>query len=265
MKWWKRYPGDYRRDTTDLTLAEHGAYALLMDSAYSTEAPLDPARVYRIAGAVTADEQAAVDTVLARFWVLSDDGWRNARVEKEVAASRKQADAGRRGAVAKSRVFAKTLAPTLAKNRRVEAGMRARGPDTRYQKEDPLPEGSTSPNLDHPPESSLGSADAQPDTDDFEAFKAAYPKRAGAQRWQQAMRAANARQREGSTLADMVAGAERYCRWCELTGKVGTEYVMQAASFLGRERHYLAPWHPPPPKQEGAIAQFQRLREEGQL
>jgi len=33
----------------------------------------------------------------------------------------------------------------------------------------------------------------------------------------------------------MLEGVRRYRRWCEATGKVGTEVVMMAATFLGPE------------------------------
>ena len=37
---------------------------------------------------------------------------------------------------------------------------------------------------------------------------------------------------------------------CEATNKAGTEYVMQAATFLGPEQYFLEPWTPPASKSE---------------
>ena len=94
-------------------------------------------------------------------------------------------------------------------------------------------------------ESSSARAKARPANGaiDFDPFKAVYPKRAGSHRWQRAYQAANARMGEGSTFREMVDGAERYAtHFCEVLGKVGTEYVMQAATFLGSDRHFLEPW-----------------------
>ena len=48
----------------------------------------------------------------------------------------------------------------------------------------------------------------------------------------------------------MIEGAKRYTAYCEATGKTGTEYVMQAATFLGPERHYLEVWDSPLSKSE---------------
>ena len=85
---------------------------------------------------------------------------------------------------------------------------------------------------------------------DFEAFKAAYPKRSGSQPWARAVKAANARIMGGFNFDVMVDGARRYAEFCGTAGKIGTEYVMQAATFLGPELHFLEPWDPRPSKSE---------------
>lgn len=88
-------------------------------------------------------------------------------------------------------------------------------------------------------------------------FKLAYPSRAGGQPWRRAEKAANARIAEGHSPADLIAGARRYAAFIEATGKENTEYVQQAATFLGPEKHFLLPWHPPQ-KQESATAKLLR-------
>ncbi len=85
---------------------------------------------------------------------------------------------------------------------------------------------------------------------DFESFKAAYPQRSGAQPWARAVTEANARINEGATFDAMVDGARRYAAYCDTAGKTGTEYVMQAATFLGPEQHFLEAWNPPLSKSE---------------
>ena len=40
MNWYKRYIGDYQRDTGHLSLVEHGAYTLMLDTYYATSRPL---------------------------------------------------------------------------------------------------------------------------------------------------------------------------------------------------------------------------------
>lgn len=88
-------------------------------------------------------------------------------------------------------------------------------------------------------------------------FKLAYPTRAGDQGWRKAVRAAHARIGEGHSTADFIAGARRYAAFCEAAGKIGTEYVKQACTFLGPDKPFLLPWHAPP-KPETAMDRILR-------
>lgn len=99
MNYWRRYIGDYGRDTTRLTLAEHGAYGLLLDYYYAEEQPipLDLDEVYRMLRAITPAERATVEKVLRLYFVAADDGYHNARAEHEIEVSRKARDNGARG------------------------------------------------------------------------------------------------------------------------------------------------------------------------
>ena len=102
-------------------------------------------------------------------------------------------------------------------------------------------------------------------TDDFERFKAVYPKRSGSQPWRKAMDAATARLKEGHDFAAMIAGAERYHRYTDAIGDTGTKFVMQAATFLGPEKHFTEPWDPPksssPPQRSSTGRFWDNLRE----
>jgi len=75
------------RDTQHLSLAEHGAYSLLLDTYYATEKPL-PAEhdaLYRICRAMSRTEQAAVSKVAEEFFPISSDGLRhNKRADEEI-------------------------------------------------------------------------------------------------------------------------------------------------------------------------------------
>ncbi len=85
---------------------------------------------------------------------------------------------------------------------------------------------------------------------EFEAFKEAFPKRAGAQPWTKALRAIRARLKEGSQWSDFLAGAQRYADYCDSVSCTGSQFVLQAATFCGPEKHFLEPWEPPPKKSE---------------
>jgi uncharacterized protein YdaU (DUF1376 family) len=92
LNYYRRYIGDYQRDTGDLSLAEHGAYALLLDAYYANAVPL-PAQLdglYRLCRALTKLEQAAVRTVADRYFPVAPDGQRhNARADKELLKANK--------------------------------------------------------------------------------------------------------------------------------------------------------------------------------
>jgi hypothetical protein len=76
----------------------------------------------------------------------------------------------------------------------------------------------------------------------FQAIRGAYPDRAGDQGWQRALSACNARATEGHTFDEMLGGARRYAAFVRATGKEGTEYVKQAATFFGPGKAFLLPW-----------------------
>jgi uncharacterized protein YdaU (DUF1376 family) len=77
---------------------------------------------------------------------------------------------------------------------------------------------------------------------DFDQVWQALPKRQGNNPRGRAERAFRARLAEGAQPQEVLAGALRYARFCEATGKAGSEYVMQGATFLGPERPFLQPW-----------------------
>ena len=72
-----------------------------------------------------------------------------------------------------------------------------------------------------------------------------YPKRAGSNPRQDALKQWDARIREGVSEADMFAGVERYRTFCDAMGKTGTETVMQAKRFFGANRECLDAWDVP--------------------
>jgi uncharacterized protein YdaU (DUF1376 family) len=98
MNFYRRYPGDYSRDTGHLSLAEHGAYTVLLDHYYGTSMPLPGAltALYRICRAMDEAEQAAVRTIADAFFPLAEDGCRhNRRADEELAVSALRAEANR--------------------------------------------------------------------------------------------------------------------------------------------------------------------------
>ncbi len=70
MNFYKHFIGDYTRDTGDLTLAEHGAYRVMLDQFYGTSRPVssDKKALYCLLRAETEPEKRTVDNVSLRFW-----------------------------------------------------------------------------------------------------------------------------------------------------------------------------------------------------
>lgn len=98
MNYYERYMGDYQCDTAHLSLAEHGAYTLLLDVYYSTERglPADEERLFRLCRAMTPEERQAVLSVAEQFFPIGDDGLRhNARADAEIARARPRIEAAR--------------------------------------------------------------------------------------------------------------------------------------------------------------------------
>ena len=83
--------------------------------------------------------------------------------------------------------------------------------------------------------------------EDFKAIWAIYPKRSGSNPKKTALDAWQSRIREGRTTpADALDAVRMYRAWCEATGKIGQETVMQAATFFGKQKEgYLQDWSLP--------------------
>lgn len=80
------------------------------------------------------------------------------------------------------------------------------------------------------------------DNEDFERFWFWYPKRSGSNPKLSALTAWHKRINQGIDPNVMIGGATRYKKFCDATGKTGTEYVMMASSFLNGKEGYLEAW-----------------------
>jgi uncharacterized protein YdaU (DUF1376 family) len=81
-------------------MLEDAAYRRLLDVYYATEKPLpaDSAKVCRLVRARSLAERKAVDAVLAEFFSLEPEGWRNKRADLEIAKANAKADKARESA-----------------------------------------------------------------------------------------------------------------------------------------------------------------------
>ena len=80
---------------------------------------------------------------------------------------------------------------------------------------------------------------------EFEQAWQEYPKRAGGNSKSAAFKAWKARLREGIKPEIMLDGVRRYAAWVRATGNTGTQFVKQAATFFGPDRHFEDFWQQP--------------------
>lgn len=103
--------------------------------------------------------------------------------------------------------------------------------------------------IKHTGDSATASAPARSAKQDyspeFETAWQAYPKRAGGNSKAAAFKAWKTRLKEGVKPEVMLAGVKRYAAYARATGSVGTQYVKQAASFFGPDRHFEESWQAP--------------------
>lgn len=92
--WYPRYPRDFRAKTIHLNLTERGAYDALLDHYYELQSPLpvDHDALYRIAGAFSEQDRAAVDRVAKEFFENGDGTLTNERCEEELAKMRARSE-----------------------------------------------------------------------------------------------------------------------------------------------------------------------------
>lgn len=107
LPWYAFYPGDYARDTADLSLMDHGAYRLLLDFYYSNcdnsggFLPLSFESNCRICKAYSPEEKKTVKKIINKYFVRNGNKYFHSRadleiqkqVEKHTKASQKAAAA----------------------------------------------------------------------------------------------------------------------------------------------------------------------------
>jgi uncharacterized protein YdaU (DUF1376 family) len=236
---------------------ERGLYALLLIMQWAGgPLPADPATLARVVGYELEAFRGVWKTVAAKF-ESTPQGLVNRRLEEHRAVSlelkRDRSDAGKAGADARwhskgiGKGNGKRMPRAMAND--MANGMAKSCPPTPT----PTPTPSPSPSGKKTPSraSALLSVFRDPE---WSKFKRDYPRRAGAQPWERAAKAWQARIREGHTPAEMLAGVERYKAYLRAGDGDGTRWVLAAANFIGTEKHFQNPWDPPPTKAAARLA-----------
>lgn len=204
MNYYPFHVGDYNLHTMHLTHTQDIAYRRMIDWCFTHEAPLpkDPkivARLIRMNDCLTDVEQ-----VLNEFFNEAETGYINKRVVEEINAyylkKKQQSDAGKASAEAR-----------------------------KNGKQRPSNGRSTNQNQNQ---------NQNIYTPEFENMWGIYPKRNTPHNKSQALKAWNARIAEGVSPDEIIRGVKNYAAECQKEGRTGTQFVKQAATFLGPNKHY---------------------------
>jgi uncharacterized protein YdaU (DUF1376 family) len=97
MHYYQKNIGDYRRDTMNLSLLEHGVYMTLIDHYTLNEEPfpLDQLDICWAIGARTDDEKTAVCLILSKFFIETKKGYSHKRCDEEIAKYHAKSDTAR--------------------------------------------------------------------------------------------------------------------------------------------------------------------------
>lgn len=252
------FPQDFLTATQLWKFPARGAYALLLMYEWILdELPNDTEQLARLVGMEFHEFEAVWATISKKFEENERGALFNQRLAEHRAAATARKEAKRAGAglTNQKRWGGRSLSDRSPISKRVAI----ESPKVREQRvaiESP-PSPSPSPSPTEEPKPVLG--DKSPDTktskvkktrkpleepEEFLSFKLAYPERSGDYRWRQALNSIHARLEEGHTWAEIIEGAHRYAAYCTSTGKIGTEYVMQASRFVGPDKSFQLPWRP---------------------
>jgi len=100
MHYYQYNIADYRKDTTHLTLLEHGCYRQLLDQYYLDEKPLplEEDKLFRLFNARSDDEKNAIKNVLNDFWTKTEDGYVQGRSKTEIELYKDRLDTASKSA-----------------------------------------------------------------------------------------------------------------------------------------------------------------------
>jgi len=93
MNFYSFHVGDYIKQTVHLSAMEDICYRRLLDMYYDTERPI-PLETQSVSRRLRLDTEL-VDSVLSEFFLRTEEGWRNARCDAEIASYQHKAAVNR--------------------------------------------------------------------------------------------------------------------------------------------------------------------------
>lgn len=136
MHWFPFYHADYLADTSRLSPAQHGVYLLLLLSFFKDgPLPNDPDTLCRIAAGASPSD---VSSILDRYWVLTDAGWVNPKMDEVRTKAITSSESAKEHAriAARARWDAPSNAPSIPpSNARSNADLRTQNSEIRTKRE----------------------------------------------------------------------------------------------------------------------------------
>lgn len=243
MNYYAFHIGDYASATRHLSWEEDLAYRRLLDAYYTREEPIpsDQRQAWRLVLASTPEQRAAVDSVLAEFFILTEGGYRHERCEAEIAAAKDKRE--------KASQSAKTRWSNAKRGQgqmQTDSERNANAQDSACERMDSQSEGNApnpNPNPNPNPKGEVNNKSSDY-PDEFERAWSAYPKRPGASK-RDAFKAWAARVKSGASPDAIAAGVIRYAGYCQ-ANKTEPQFIKQPSTFFGPGEHYLSDWHVSP-------------------
>lgn len=224
----------YLADTTSFNAEQHGAYLMLLAAMWMDKGSLpNDDEDLATAARCTPEQWARMRTKILAKFDIEDGMLTQKRLEKEWAraneVSAARQIAGKKGGEARAKNLAKGVANAK-----------------QTPKQNPTPPQPHSTNVEG---DISGDAPAKQHKAEYPAaFDQCwfdYPRRSGGNSKADAFKGWHARIKEGTDPEVIWQGVKRYAIWCERTGKVGTEFVMQGARFFGPSHQYHEEWKAP--------------------
>lgn len=229
--WMPLYVGDYLAATSRLTTEEHGAYLLLIMDYWRNGPPPDDDRILAQVVRMAPDAWSIIQASIKQFFRAENGVLRHARIDKEKdEAIKKQATNTEKAKKAADARWNNTPSNAPSIPQAMPERCPSQSPSPSHLK-DLKPLGAKAPTDEY--------------SEDFEKAWAIYPSRLGGNPKKAAYSAWKVRLKEGVKAADMIAGVERYRRFQEVSGKLGTEFIQQGSRFFGPQKPYAEPWTPP--------------------
>lgn len=254
MHYFKKNIGDYHKKAGRLSMLQHGAYTLLIDSCYDREKFPTLEDAIDWAWASSADEVEAVEFVLKKFFTLENGVFVQDRIREEIEKYHSNAKNNKRIAIDREAKRREKRA-----KRDTDSTKRARTVDEPARQDDEAP-----PNqelrttnqepltINQEPNSSKTLVPSVEDTSKvderdewFEQIWKAYPKRDGAKGNKQktfALCCKIAGQDHGK-WGELWKTVSKYAGWADQSGNTGTSMIQQTTTFFGKDKAgYLESW-----------------------